>query len=52
DPLSPAAIAPLVADALGNGHLVAHDELSHFGPMENPIGLAREIDRFIASLSG
>lgn len=48
--LSPAAIAASVADALPRGRLVTHDELSHFGPMEDPVGLAGEITALIASL--
>lgn len=48
--LSPAGIAAPVAAALPRGRLVAHDELSHFGPMEDPVGLAGEIDTFLATL--
>ncbi|HET8930638.1 MAG TPA: alpha/beta hydrolase [Acidimicrobiales bacterium] len=48
--LSPAAIAGPAAEALAHGRLVAHDELSHFGPMEDPVGLAAEIEAFVATL--
>ena len=48
---SPAAIAPLAARALPRGILVAHDELTHFGPMEDPVGLAAEISRFMDTVS-
>jgi pimeloyl-ACP methyl ester carboxylesterase len=48
--LSPARIAGPATEALARGHLVAHDELSHFGPMEDPIGLAAEIGAFISTL--
>lgn len=48
--LSPAAIAGPAADALPRGRLSVHDELSHFGPMEDPVGLAAEIDRFMNGL--
>ena len=47
---SPAGIAGPAAEAASHGHLVAHDELSHFGPMEDPVGLAAEISEFISAL--
>ncbi len=47
---SPAAIAGPAADALAHGTLSVHDELTHFGPMEDPAGLAAEIATFIATL--
>ncbi len=47
---SPARIAGPAAEALAHGRLVAHDELSHFGPMEDPVGLAAEISEFVAAL--
>lgn len=47
----PASIAGPAADALRQGRLVAHDELNHFGPMEDPTGLAAEIDTFMQRLT-
>lgn len=47
---SPAAIAGPAADELRQGHLVVHDELTHFGPMEDPTGLAAEITAFVTSV--
>jgi pimeloyl-ACP methyl ester carboxylesterase len=46
-PFGPAAFAPLVADALPLGYLTRHPELGHFGPLEDPAGLAAEIRRFV-----
>jgi pimeloyl-ACP methyl ester carboxylesterase len=43
DESGPATIAEPAAAALPQGTLVVHDELSHFGPMEDPAGLATEI---------
>lgn len=43
DEPGPASIAEPAAAALPQGRLVVHDELSHFGPMEDPAGLAAEI---------
>lgn len=42
----PPRVAPLVAEALGNGRWVAHDGLTHFGPMEAPAEMARSIIEF------
>ena len=39
----PAQVAPLVADALANGRLERYPHLSHFGPMEDPAGVAAAI---------
>ena len=50
DEPGPATIAESAAVALPDGGLVVHDELSHFGPMEEPAQLAVEITAFIATL--
>ena len=47
-PVGPAAFAPRVAEALPNGRLVRHPELSHFGPLQEPIGLAAEAAAWVA----
>ena len=47
----PASIAESVAAGLANGRLEAHDNLSHFGPMEDPPGMARSIAALVSSLS-
>jgi pimeloyl-ACP methyl ester carboxylesterase len=39
----PATAAPLVADALPRGELVVHPQLGHFGPLEDPAGIAADI---------
>ena len=43
DGFPPAQMAPLVADALPHGRFARYPELTHFGPMEDPAGLARAI---------
>lgn len=43
DAFSPAAFAPFIADALPNGLLEAHDDLGHFGPLEDPKAIAESI---------
>lgn len=50
--MTPAALAERVAGAAPHGRLVTHDELSHFGPMEDPVGLAAEIAAFIDDKRG
>ena len=47
-PFGPAAFAPAVAEALPNGRLVRHPELSHFGPLQDPAGLAAEVAAWVA----
>jgi pimeloyl-ACP methyl ester carboxylesterase len=39
----PAGMAPLIADALPHGRLERFTHLSHFGPMEDPAGIAAAI---------
>jgi pimeloyl-ACP methyl ester carboxylesterase len=39
----PARVAPLIVDALPQGRLVLFPELTHFGPMEDPAGIAAAI---------
>ena len=51
EPWGPAAIVEPAAEALPRGRVVAHDELSHFGPMEDPAGLAAEISAFLDTLT-
>lgn len=48
---SPAQIAGPAAEALPHGSLVGHDELTHFGPMEDPTGLAAEVAAFMAEVA-
>jgi pimeloyl-ACP methyl ester carboxylesterase len=43
DSTGAARLAPLVAAALPQGRLELHAELSHFGPMEDPAGIAAAI---------
>ena len=42
----PGQIAPVVAEALPLGHLTVLDDLTHFGPMQNPASVARHILAF------
>lgn len=43
DAPGPATIAPLVAAALGDEATEEHPELGHFGPLEDPAGLAAAV---------
>ncbi|MDQ3294742.1 MAG: alpha/beta hydrolase [Actinomycetota bacterium] len=43
----PSAFAPGVADRLPLGYLLRHPELGHFGPLEDPAGMAAEIVRWV-----
>ncbi|MGI9612789.1 MAG: alpha/beta fold hydrolase [Acidimicrobiales bacterium] len=48
----PAKVAPLVAEALGNGRLERHDALSHFGPMQAPRAMAASIVDHFGTATG
>jgi pimeloyl-ACP methyl ester carboxylesterase len=50
DDAGPAAMAGPVADRLPHGRLEAHDDLGHFGPMEDPDAVAASIQAFAATL--
>lgn len=39
----PALFAPAIVDALPDAVLERHDELTHFGPMEDPAGMAARV---------
>ncbi len=43
----PAQIAPVVAAALPNGRLETVDELTHFGPLQEPVTVARRLRAFV-----
>lgn len=43
----PPLVAPLVAEALGNGSLLSMDGLTHFGPMEDGRRVAAAISAFL-----
>lgn len=45
----PAGFSAQVADALPHGELRRYDELSHFGPFEDPVLIAREALAFLAN---
>ena len=45
----PAAMAGPVAERLPHGRLEPHDELGHFGPMEDPDAIAASIQAFAAT---
>jgi pimeloyl-ACP methyl ester carboxylesterase len=46
----PASWAPQVAEALGNGELSSHELLGHFGPLESPRLVGRELAEFLERL--
>ena len=39
----PTRIAPLIAEGLGAARFERHEHVTHFGPMEDPAGMARSI---------
>lgn len=43
DGAGPAQIAPLIVDALPDATLERHPEVTHFGPMEDPAGMAAAV---------
>ena len=43
----PAGVAPLIADALPDGHLLALPSLGHFGPLEDPAAFAAVVREFL-----
>ncbi|MCP3854697.1 MAG: alpha/beta hydrolase [Actinomycetia bacterium] len=43
----PAQVAHLIVNALPNGRLAAYDDLTHFGPLEQPARLAADIAAFL-----
>lgn len=42
-PFSPSSFAPPIVSALPHGRLERHDDLGHFGPLEDPATIARAI---------
>ena len=48
----PPLVAPLVAEALGNGRLEPFAGMTHFAPMENGAAVARSISDHLRPLSG
>lgn len=48
----PANFAPEAVAALPHGELVERRHLGHFGPLEDPAGMATDLARWIASISG
>jgi pimeloyl-ACP methyl ester carboxylesterase len=48
DPVGPAQAAPLIAEALPAGRLERHPHLTHFGPMEDPAGMAAAVRTALA----
>jgi pimeloyl-ACP methyl ester carboxylesterase len=44
----PSLVAPLVAERLPAGRLEVHDDLGHFGPLQDPARIARSIERAFA----
>lgn len=48
----PPRLAPLVADSIPGARHVEFDGVSHFGPMEDPEGMARSIIDFFTEIGG
>lgn len=47
---SPATMAPVIAETLPEGRLETHEELGHFGPLEQPDAMARSVLDLIGTL--
>ncbi len=45
---NPARLGPPLADALVNGHLVRYDHIGHFGPLQDPWTIARDLKLHVA----
>ena len=43
----PAALAPLVADSLGQGELRRYEHITHFGPFQDPVTIAHDAIAFL-----
>ncbi|MBK9179045.1 MAG: alpha/beta hydrolase [Acidimicrobiales bacterium] len=48
----PAAFAPLLAERIPGARLARHDDLGHFGPLEDPAAIAAEVAGFFARAAG
>jgi pimeloyl-ACP methyl ester carboxylesterase len=48
--MSPAAIAPRIADLLGRATFVEWSDLGHFGPLEDPARFAKLIAEVAAGV--
>jgi pimeloyl-ACP methyl ester carboxylesterase len=51
DEVGPRAFASAIADALPRGTLVERPLLGHFGPLEDPIGMARDVCAWVDNAS-
>lgn len=51
DAPGPATVAPLVAEELPDGRLEEHPEIGHFGPLEDPAGMAASIRSAVTAAS-
>lgn len=43
----PAQLAPMIADSLPRGRFLAFDDLGHFGPLEDPVGVAAVVRGYL-----
>ena len=46
---NPARLGPPLADALVHGHLIRYDHIGHFGPLQDPWTIARDLVAHVAS---
>lgn len=51
-PMTPASLAPVIADSLPNGTLEDHPELGHFGPLQDPRTMAESITSHVTAVTG
>jgi pimeloyl-ACP methyl ester carboxylesterase len=49
---NPSRLGPPLADALANGALVRYDHIGHFGPLQDPWTIARDLANHVAATSG
>lgn len=52
DATGPAAIATAIAAAMPAARLEGHDDLGHFGPLADPVAMARSVEDLIGSALG
>jgi pimeloyl-ACP methyl ester carboxylesterase len=49
DEVGPVAFAPAIADGLPVGTLIEYTHLGHFGPLEDPAGMAEAVSAWVAA---
>lgn len=52
EPFQPSSWSERVADALPHGSFEQHNSVGHFGPMEDPVLIAGQVDAFFGQVTG